>query len=280
MKNIVSIALLAFLFLSCNSNNKKENEKELTDSKIILKIEDLSISERDIDYKVAIEKVYGNNSINRLQACVMLTNEMIEYALLRKQNLDILAYELQELKNHTFASSKAPELLTQIQNIFEEDTNSLNQLFFRPIVVTQKLNQYFYLKKEFHVLPIGAIQKAFQQAQTGSSYELIASDSLLQYVVDTITAEQGIFQIANSLELNQIYPEIIESDYSFSILKVINKHAEKITIETVSVAKNDLQKWMQTEINNLNMPIYDEMLFKDLKIQYPNLNWVKNLINN
>jgi len=217
MKNIVSIALLAFLFLSCNSNNKKENEKELTDSKIILKIEDLSISERDIDYKVAIEKVYGNNSINRLQACVMLTNEMIEYALLRKQNLDILAYELQELKNHTFASSKAPELLTQIQNIFEEDTNSLNQLFFRPIVVTQKLNQYFYLKKEFHVLPIGAIQKAFQQAQTGSSYELIASDSLLQYVVDTITAEQGIFQIANSLELNQIYPEIIESDYSFSI---------------------------------------------------------------
>jgi hypothetical protein len=192
--------------------------------------------------------------------------------------MDITLFELADLKTHSFKTSKAPKLLKQIESIFGEDTLAFNNLYFRPIITNQKLHQYYYLNKTFHQWPIKRIQKAYSQAKSGIAFQTFNADSSLQYLKDTITKDDPVFSIAMSMNEHSIYPEIIESDYSFSILKVVSKTAEGIIIETISTLKNDIQPWLKEEVQKLDIKMYDENLYQQLRTDYPDLYWVKSLI--
>lgn len=109
---------------------------------VIIRVGQTTITEQDVLQKIAVEKVYGN-LLDRCDAIVMIVNQSIELEVSRSINIYPAPQEVAQFKNHATKTSKAPELLKRIFQIYEKDEKGLIVFFLAPKIANSKLTVYY-----------------------------------------------------------------------------------------------------------------------------------------
>ena len=79
------------------------------------------------------------------------------------------------------------------------------------------------------------------------------------------------------LKSGEIYPEIIDDNYSFLIIKLIRMNKNRYFIERISIDKPDFDAWFKCQAVKIPIKISDGVIKRELLSQYGNVWWVKNL---
>src|SRR4030065_157675 len=86
-----------------------------------------------------------------------------------------------------------------------------------------------------------------------------------------------IFDILNQLAPGAIHPNIIEDDDGYRVLRLISRNDQKYTIEIIEAAKSQFDIWLMKRARALRITISDDALKRDIKRDYPDIDWVKRL---
>ncbi|PLX08530.1 MAG: hypothetical protein C0596_06640 [Marinilabiliales bacterium] len=141
----VLIFLLYFLFQKFEIGTAEKTDIVLNpNQKILAQIDNINISFQDVQYKINIEKVYGNVEVDAPLAFIMLVNDTFEELIAQKYGILPTNAEVISFINHYDSTTIAPEILKKIKSIFGADTASFYRLFITPKIINQKLRNYYW----------------------------------------------------------------------------------------------------------------------------------------
>jgi hypothetical protein len=265
-------------------------------SDTIATIGSLAITEKIIQYRIATEAAYENTGLNRTAGLIMLVNDALESEFAKTISQQALPQEVELFKEHADKTSKAPEILAKIKKEYGDDISSYNIWYISPKIVNRKIREYFSKDKYLNQEAFNKIKPTFRLAKSGKSLKVIAKSSGLSFSVDSIPVkpaeitpalqnypdaglpfENPMIKYVKKLKEGEIYPEIIDENYSFLVIKLIKKTKNWFYIERISIAKPDFDTWYKSKAERIPVKITDDLIKRELKSQYGNVWWVKNI---
>ncbi len=257
----------------------------------------ICIEARDISYKMAIERAYGNETITESVALVMLVTESIEKEVGRMFRIEATADERSALRRHADEHSRAPEILAAVKHAFGVDQEAYERLYLEPRIINRKLHAWFNRNSEVHRQERAAIEKAYSLVQSEkslkdaaqlcnldfSTYEYgetekeLPSELQKYFPEKPVSQDQPMIAILENLSEGEVFRNIIEDDYSYRVIRLVEKKEKKYKIEAVSVKKRSFAAWFQGQCAKLRVQILDEGLKKEIAAAYPNMWWVRKL---
>lgn len=276
--------MLFFINLSCNKN-KQNNE-------LIAIVGQTLITTKDIKYRLGIEKAYGKNNTDSIEALMMLINDAVEQEVARKVNMLPTPQEIAAMDKHATTTSKAPEILSNVKKVFGDDTKSYRRIYLVPKIVNIKLHGFFSKDQKIHRGARLSIEKAFQLVSKGMPLKQAAQETNLQYsiyedepnkipdqlarVIGKQTQEEdSLKRIINSLKVGEYYKEIIEDDYGYRIIRLIGRTGNKNKIEQIIARKAPYDDWFRLMARDIPISVNDESILKELKKRYSVVEWIR-----
>jgi hypothetical protein len=270
-----------------------------TSSIALAQVGQQEISSIDISYMVAIEKAYGNEAVSDTAVLVGLINNSIESQVGRMCGVKVSADDLAALSRHADETSKAPEILAKIKEVFGEDRDAYERLYLGPKILNRKLRSWYSRNAEIHKNQRALIEKAYQLAQSGKSLELSAKDCgldfstgdygkdageipalLKQYMPnDSETASDPMMSILETMSEGEIYNNIVENDDGYKVIKLLGKKGSQYKVASISVRKQPFDKWFSKQAEQVKVKILDAVLRKKVVSKYPHVWWLKETHN-
>ena len=259
----------------------------------------LEISESDVSHKMALEKVYGNITITENAALVSLVNSAIEREIARLNGIKAEPEEIAAFSRHADETSKAPEILAALKEVFGDDINSYNRIYIEPKIINKKLRYWYSRNAEIHAKQRQTIENAYSLAYAGKPMQQTAEElglnftkldnkpkdpnssrsTLLQqyFSNDANETKDPMAAIAEELNESQLYNNIVEDGYSYKVIKLIAKDKNHYEFESVVVRKFPFDKWFADQAENIAITIPDEKLKQQLAEAYPDIWWIKKM---
>ena len=263
----------------------------------IATVGEIRIEARDISYRAAIERAYGNETITEPVALVMLVTESIEKEVGRMFGIEATAEERSAFREHADEYSRAPEILAAVKRVFEDDREAYERLYLEPRIINRKLHAWFSRSPEIHKQERAAIEKAYSLVRSGKSLKDAARlcnldfstydygetekelpSELKKYFPEKpVPQVQPMIAILEELSEGEVFRNIVEDDSSYRVIRLVGKKGKKYTIEAVSAKKRPFAAWFQEQCAKLRVQILDEGLKKEIASAYPNVWWVRKL---
>jgi hypothetical protein len=275
---------------------QNDSNTGISDIKPFASIGSVNITRQIIQYRIATEEAYGNTGLTNISGLIMLTNDAIEFELAKKYNQQALPDEIEQFKQHADATSKAPDILKKIKNAYGQDIASYDFWFISPKIVNRKIRDYFSSNKEINQATLNRIKPAFKQVKSGKKMKELSKSLNLNYAVDSIPLkpldmtpalqnypdaslpfENPMLKYVKQMKVGEVYPEIIEENYSFLIIRLLNFNQNRYLIERISIPKLDFDSWLKKEAETIPIIIYDPQVKQELLSKYSNLWWVSYL---
>ena len=303
---LISISLLAY---SCKENKKhtgRANETSADSGQstvqsqntiIVAEVGSIKITEQTIINRLAVEAAYDNKGLNKVSGLIMTINDALEMEFANKINQQPTANEIIDFKDHADKTSKAPEILNKIKNIYAADIKSYDLWFISPKIVNTKIRTYFSGNKTYNQQTFARIEPSLKMLRSGKSMKQTASALKLNYAVDSISAkpvdmtpalenypdarlpfENPMLKYLTGMKVGDICPNIIEENYSFMVIRLTSKAKDKYIIERISVQKPDFDSWFKKEAASIPIMINNTEIIRELKSNYGNLWWLKNIL--
>jgi len=244
-----------------------------------------AITEKDIFYKVQIEKAYGNTAgITREVALISLVSDAIEHEEAANYGVTITRQEIDSFKRYVDEPTKAAEVLQNVKLIFGNDTSSYERIYLAPKIMNSKLHDFYSRSPEIHKKERGLIEKAYRLVAARRGFEEVAQEFGMEFSAFKIVAKETSFQpdplvpILETLFPGDIYRNIVEDDYKYRIVRLIERSGETYSIEAIGVNKQPFDEWFREEGAKIEIEIIDWDLRENIKTKYPGLWWMKKLI--
>lgn len=253
-----------------------------------------SVSNADVDYRLKVEQAYGNTVASMGAVTVSLINDAIERELARQVGVAPTAEEITALVQHTDTTSQAPELLKQVKSIFGEDKAGYERLFLEPRITNRKLRYYQSLAPQLHREERALIEKVQAGVQRGSPLQQAAKEAGLEAATagiedkpielpdavkrllkpDEPLPKDPLIPLLEKLRVGEVFPDIIEDDNSYRVIRLVEKDGQRYRIETVRVDKTPFEAWFRPECAKLDVRIADPQLAENIRVRYPGLCWM------
>lgn len=257
------------------------------------------ISSTDISYRIAIEKAYGNETVSAETVLVGLINDGFECEVGRLCDVTLTADDVAALSKHADQTSKAPEILAKVKDVFGDDRTAYERLYLAPKIMNRKLRSWYSRNAEIHKNQKTLIEKAYLLAQSGKSLEQSAKDCGLDFSTGDYGKDEGktpallkqytpkgeqspkdpMMKIFESMAENEIYNNIVEDDVSYKVIKLVEKNGSQYKVENISAAKPPFDKWFRRQAGQVKVKILDAELKKKAASKYPNVWWLKEVHN-
>ena len=302
---IILIVLLVAVY-SCKEKKIRvaiiDNDKQTIDAVvkpdtvILASIGSTQITGQIIQYRLATESAYENTGLNKSAALIMVINDVIELELAKKYQQQATPIEIEQFKQHADQTSKAPEILKRVKAVFGQDIKAYDLWYISPKIVNQKIRDYFSANKSQNRDALNQIKPAFKLLKSGKEMKTLAKIYNLTYSVDSLSInapdvapalqnypdaripqESPILKYVRKIKAGEIYPGIIEENYSFMVIKLLKQTNNKYLIERISISKPEFDTWLRKEAANFNFSINDAALKQEILNNYGNLWWVKYL---
>ena len=279
--------------ITANNSTQKETIGIKQDTITIAGIGSIKITEQTIRYRIATEAAYENTGLNNTTGLIMLINDALEMELAKKYNQQALPNEIVQFKQYADATSKAPEILNKVKNVFGQDIKSYDLWYIAPKIVNRKIRDYFSSNKTFNQAALNQIKPAMKILRSGKKMKEVAKSLHLTFARDsiplkpldmtpalqnypdaTLPFENPMMKYVKKMTIGEIYPEIIEENYSFLIIKLLNHNLDRYLIERISVPKPDFDSWLKKEAENIPIGINNSDIKRELQSKYSNLWWV------
>ncbi len=273
-KIIIGVIVLIIVIISLWFYLKQSN---VITSKVVAKVGSTSISEKDIAYEFGIQHAYSNQTITGEEALQVLVMEAKEYEVAKANNILPMNADIINFKDHADKTTKAPEMLKAIKDVFGSDTVSYDRIYILPKIVNPTLHTFFSNNKDLNKEALSLIGKAQEETSSGKDFESIAKKYGLQYATSTVSSvPQGlppamqkyfsakdmpkskILQIVEKLKVGETYKETIEDDYSYSIVRLISGEKGVYKIESIVSKKSDYDSWYKEQVEKIHVENLDE----------------------
>jgi len=264
---------------------------------LLVELGTTKITSIDILYKIAVEKAYGNATINETGALVSLINDVFEMEVGRIFGITATPEEIAAFCKHVDETTKAPEILAQVKRIFKDDQSAYERLYVTPKIINQKLRAWYSRDVELHKDERNVIEKAYHLVHSGKTSERAAHAcsliySKIEYKIKSDTMPQsldGYFPessgplnepmqaIVDSISEGEIYKNIVEDDNSYKVIRLVQKDSTQYTVETITKTKRPFMDWFQEQATQISIRLLDAELKAKIIEEYSHVWWVREL---
>ena len=222
----------------------------------VVQIGEEKITEKDIEYQRGIEKCYSEQGISREIALIQLKNKFLEKEVLRMAfGVEAPQDALEEKAEWVDENTKAHVILDCVKDVFGDDRRSYLRLYIQPTVVNPKLHTIFSRSQEIHKDEIKRIMEIQDEIKRGREPESFPEYRVFEVYKEIETHEilnmKGIeFQenplvekVLKNLDPGEIWPDIVEEDYFYRILRFLEEDDEKYYCDGIIVEKKNFDQW-------------------------------------
>lgn len=246
----VLVASLPFVYPKVN--------KELG---IVVKVGNIIITDKDVAYKIAVERAYGNETITDAVARQVITRETTEQEVARSLGVLPTETDIATFSERVNKTTKAPELLAKVKNVFGADIASYQRVYLLPKMVNITLHSAFATDKGTYSESLIKIEKAYAGVIKGRSLEQTAKSNNLEYVESDIKKSEIIdpllqkyfagkelqkpklLSILPTLKSGEIYKEILEDENSYQVVRLAVNEKEVYKVEMIVSRKRSYGDW-------------------------------------
>ncbi len=262
---------------------------------VIATVGNIRITAHDLVYKIGVERAYGNTVFNREAALAALITEAIESEVARKVGQTASASDLQALNTHVDTTTKAPEILAHIKQVFGADRASYERLFLSPRIINSRLHTYFAHNLQLHTEERGHIEQALQLARAGKPLSVAAKECGLRYVpfgntpssettpgapapsilMQPMSTEDTLSRVVRSLRVGEVGSAIVENDVCYSVIRLLERRDQTFRGESIVAMKSPFDPWFQAKAHQVCVQITDLQLAHAITKKYPDIWWVR-----
>ncbi len=258
---------------------------------ILATVGQAQISSKDVSYRMAVEKAYGNENTTEPVALVSLVNEALEHEVGRIFGVAATPEDIAELSRHADETTKAPKILAEAKRTFGDDQATYKRIYLAPKIINRKLLAWYSRNADIHQPERVLIEKAYYLVQSGKSLEQAAQACgldfsaidcrkgerampalLKQYFLqDSASSSDLMMSILESMSQGEIYNNIVENDHSYKVIKLVEKNGSQYKIETITARKKSFEKWFREQAEQIEIKILDAELKKKVASKYPHV---------
>jgi hypothetical protein len=270
-KTIVSLAILflaLFFFI-------------YYDKKIVL-INNISIYKKELSlfYK-AQKNCYKNENISNEEVLAMVISNKLELlALKKKYNLEPEKSILTEKAKWMDKNTRAPEILKCIKNTYSPFYKRYYlEDVVKPTLVNPKLHFLFSQDREIHNEEIAKIEEIIKEVKNNpgilrsfKEYTRTAIPKIKKENVEMggysfdVPEDPFVSKILSKLKKGGVYPNVVEDDYSFKIVRLIDEDKENYYWDGVVIMKKNFDDWFKNYVKeNVKIKILDKELKEKFK---------------
>lgn len=236
----------------------------------------LVLTEKDIQYKLDVERAYGNQTLTHDVALQVLVQNAVEQEVARTFGVLPTQKDIDSFRDYASSTSKAPEILLAVKNVFGLDSASYNRIYLLPKIVNTTLHSFFSSSKDINKTELAGIEKAYTEVISGGSFKDIAKKNSLQYTVSTTSSritdatfnkelyfsiknfpDPRFLSVAKLLKPMEINKSIVEDSYAYSIVRLISVEKDAYIIEAIISKKRDYDAWYKKESGKIIVEFTD-----------------------
>jgi hypothetical protein len=259
------------------------------DEKVAL-IDGISIYKKELLLFYNVQKnCYKNENISKEEALAMLIRDKLELSVLKKKyNLEPEKSVLNEKAKWIDKNTRAPKILKCIKNTyFPFYKKYYLEDIVKPTLVNPKLHFSFSQDREIHKEEIAKIEEIMKKVKNNP--EILKS--FKEYTKETtskrkeekieiggysfdVPEDPFISKVLSKLKKGEIFSNIVEDDYSFKIVRLIDEDKENYYWDGVIVMKKNFEDWFKNYVKeNVKIKILDKELKEKFKKRFPDLWW-------
>ncbi|MCB0713707.1 MAG: hypothetical protein KDD67_15375, partial [Ignavibacteriae bacterium] len=249
-------------------------------SKSVATIGTVEITQQSLDYRAAIQAAYGGDTLPMPTALVAAGNDALAEDVAASLGLTPTSEEIQQFVSHVDETSKAPDILQKVKNVFGEDSLSYINIYLKPKVVEAKLQRYQAFDTAAQNDGRRRIQQAYAVVAEGKSFAEAASvvggiasvDTFTTATKPTVPEELAKFGQGNSdphplavlaeqhLKPGVVFQQVVEDDKAYRIVRLLDRNSERSIVEIVSIAKGDYHAWLRKRAEGIPIVLHDKNL--------------------
>ncbi len=241
------------------------------------------IEDKTIAYRQAQDECYSGRKSDRVTALVEVSTQALERAVLEMAfGLEPPRDAVEEQARQVDANTRAPAILECVKGAYGADRDAYLEWYIAPTLINPKLHEAFSTSAEINAEEKAAIERAWKnineggqalEAQQGygvADYPKFSPD--LPAELQGVATQQDPFvtQILDKLQPGQLWPNIIETDASYQIVRLISTNSTHYRYGAVTIGKKSFGPWYDSYIKrNIRLQIADAGLRQELRERYP-----------
>lgn len=267
--------------------------------RVVARVGDVPITSSDIALRARVSEVYypgsGKDYVALSQLLKGYLSEEVLKSLDRRVDEAVLEAETRRIEAHT----QAPEVLQRVKEVFGRDRMAYLKTFIRVVYAERVLyNEVFLLSKDIHKEQYSRAEALLSVAlKTPASFPEIARDRGLEAQTLILSPTEGIRPLKEKrggrpsspegveqaarlisalarVKQGQVYPEVIEWQEGYQVIRYIRKGTGGRIIESVGIPKRGYDEWFWEKASTIPVRISDPALRETLVKE---VSWAKNL---
>lgn len=240
-----------------------------------------ALTEKDVYYKIQIEKAYGNERTTREIALIALINDLIEHEIGAILGVTVTRNEIDSFKRHVDEQTKAPEILQKVKLTFGNDTSSYERIYLAPKIMNWKLHDFYSRSPEIHKKERSLIEQTYRLVVSGKGFQEAAEECGIDFSSITFGEKRTSLQtdplipILDALFPGEIYRNIVEDDDRYRIIRLVERNGQTYSVEAITINKQPFDTWFRGEAAKIEIEIMDLDLKNIIKAKYPGIWWMK-----
>jgi hypothetical protein len=299
-------ALALLLALSCSAAHATHLPDDTPGIKTVLAIVgERPITREDIIHMIQIEKFYKSPPLSEADALFIVMQDAIAHEVAHSVGIDVTPSEtpinspfVDQFTPTGVEDKKAQGTTPLHEQPFHVDHGSYAQLYVVPKIIDRKLRRYYSSSSYLHRNERESINQALQLVMSGKSFAeaanqtgLMTTRHELEHKEITLPAtpaptipldkhlpkKDTIFEMLDNLAPGEIHPNIIQYETGYHVVRLISRNGNKYTIETIDAVKPQYEDWLNEQSRKLDITISNDALRRDVKRDYPGIDWVERL---
>ena len=281
---VISVVLpMVLFFAACNKDKGK-----------VADVGGIIITEKDLEQRGKVSEIYypGSNKayISLAQLSRAYLSEKVLNSLGYKVDEKVLEAESKRIDENT----KAPEVLKKIKDVYGMDKQGYIKTFIRVTYDERYLyNEVFLKSRDIHKEQYLKAQTIISESrkspdqfkeiskkhgQDAKALKISEKEGIKPYEEKNKKPEEmgpghenvGMEQATRLIEMvgkvkpGEMYPELVEWQEGFQILRFVKKEGDDYIVESVSVPKRDFDEWFWENATKIPVKIYNPALKAEL----------------
>jgi hypothetical protein len=259
------------------------------DEKVAL-INNINIYRKELLLFYQVQKnCYKNENISKEEVLAMLIRDKLEFSVLKKKyNLEHEKSILTEKAKWIDKNTRAPEILKCTKNTyFPFYKKYYLEDIVKPTLVNPKLHFTFSQDREIHKEEIAKIEELMKKVKNNpeilksfKEYTKATTSKRKEEKIEIggysfdVPEDPFISKVLLKLKKGEIFPDVVEDDYSFKIVRLIDEDKENYYWDGIIIMKKNFEDWFKNYVReNVKIKILDKELKEKFKNRYPDIWW-------
>ena len=277
-------------------------DAELKIKTVVAKVGDRPITREDIIHMIQIEKFYKTPALSESGALYIVMQDAIAHEVAHSVGIDVTPSETPQsfpfvtlYTPNRAEDKKAQGTQPPLEQPFHVDHQSYAELYVIPKIIDRKLRNYFNTSSYIHNQEREQINQALQLAISGMGFAEVAHKTGLmtaRHQMDMMDSpnqipglpadkhlpkKETVFDILDKLSPGEIYPDVLQDEVGYRVLRLISRNGQKYSFETIEAPKQQYESWLRERASKLIMTISDDELKREMKKDFSNVDWVERI---